>query len=369
MTLFEIDADFGWKGKHMNILMNRLDNLCIGNKSYEFIPESIKKDINMDGKIVGRNGEFLVNEKDVMNLLKASDLRNQIGGNLYNALMRKPMMVYLVPTKEDEFEGTKQFFDERYGMMALDLNNFSQAFSIGCWFMKDSCVASTYAYWINLLNGYNSQFRRDMDVTLSDGTIAVISLSDSEMAEAIERMYEVYRYLLPEESKMGRIEKTISVGTTVWEVDKAISKEGNSFARALTILQEARRTGVIASKIDKYCSILECLYAINKDHKKNISNITAAYIGMDDTERTEIIQHMREAYGIRSDSSHGENLKYLKENDINSLKELSSKIDSYVRKVFRKVIAKTELNYDNTDQKKAKTRQYFRELTHAIYPE
>ena len=279
------------------------------------------------------------------------------------------MMVYLIPTMEDEFEGTKQYFDERYGIKALHLNNFAQSFSIGCWFIKDSCIASTYAYWINLFNGYHSQYRRDMGVTLSDGTIAAISLSQAEMQEAIERMYDVYFYLLPDESKTGPINKTSSIGTIIWEVDKAISKEGNSFARALITLQEARRTGVLESKIDKYCSILECLYAIKKNHKKNISNITAAYIGKDEAERNEIIGHIRDAYGVRSDSSHGENLKYLKENDGNSLKALSSILDDYVRRVFRKVMKEKELNYDNTDEKKAKTREYFRKLTQAIYPE
>lgn len=353
----------------MNILMNRLDNLCIDNKSYEFISESIKKKINMNGMIVGANGKFLVDKNDAMILIKKSNLKDQIGENMYDALMRKPMMVYLIPTMEDEFEGTKEYFDERYGIKALHLNNFAQSFSIGCWFIKDSCVTSTYAYWINLFNGYNSQIRRDMEVTLSDGGIDVINLSEPEMLEAIERMYEVYLYLLPEESRTGHVDKISSVGTTVWQVDKAISKEGNSFARALIILQEARRTGVVASKIDKYCSILECLYAIKKDHKKNISNITAAYIGKDDAEREEIIKYMREAYGVRSDNSHGDNLKYLKENDEESLKALSSTIDNYVRRVFRKVIKKAELNYDNTDEKKAKTREYFRKIKQSIYPE
>lgn len=352
----------------MNIFMNRLDNLCINNISYEFIPESIKKEININGMIVGANGRFLVDKIDAMSLIKKSNLKNQIGQNMYDALMRKPMMVYLIPTMEDEFEGTKQYFDERYGIKALHLNNFAQSFSIGCWFIKDSCVTSIYAYWINLFNGYNSQFGRDMEITLSDGAIAAVDLSELEMLEAIEKMYEVHRYLLPEESKMGRVDKTSSVGTTVFEVDKAISKEGNSFARALIILQEARRTGILVSKIDKYCSILECLYAIKKDHKRNISNITAAYIGKDDTEREEIIKYMREAYGVRSDSSHGDNLKYLKENDENNLKVLSRTIDDYVRRVFRKIIKEKELNYDNTDQKKAKTREYFRRLTQSIYP-
>ena len=56
----------------MNFLINRLDNLDIGSKSFEFIPENIKKDINMDGMIVGANGQFLVNQKDIKVLIKKS---------------------------------------------------------------------------------------------------------------------------------------------------------------------------------------------------------------------------------------------------------------------------------------------------------
>lgn len=76
---------------------------------------------------------------------------------------------------------------------------------------------------------------------------------------------------------MAPIERAVSVGTQVWEIDKSISTEGNSFANALTKLQKERRTGFIAAKIDRYCSILECLYAINKMHKKSVVRITATY--------------------------------------------------------------------------------------------
>ena len=271
----------------MNFLINRLDNLFIDSESFEFIPENIKK-INMNGMIVGANGKFLVEQKDIMVLVKKSGLKNQIGENMYNAVLRKPMMCFLIPTQEDEFEATKEELDQKYGIKLIHLNNFAQAFSLGCWFIKDSCVTANFIYWINMFNGYNSQDTRDMTITMSNGTISEIRLTDVEMAEAIDRMYEVYRYLLPDESAMGRVENAYSVGTMVWNIDKAISTEGKSFARALIILQEARRTGVLSSKIDRYCSVLECIYAIKKEHKKNISNITAAYIGNDSEEQERI---------------------------------------------------------------------------------
>ena len=220
-----------------------------------------------------------------------------------------------------------------------------------------------------MFNGYNLQATRDMTITMSNGTISEICLTDIEMAEAIDRMYEIYRYLLPDESAMEKIENACSVGTIVWNIDKAISTEGNSFARALTILQEARRMGVLSSKIDKYCSVLECIYAIKKEHKKNISNITAAYIGNDSEEQERIRENMRDAYGVRSDGSHGDNLKYLQENDKENLIRLSTVIDDYVRKVFRKVIAVEDLNYGNTSEEKARVRKYFSDLAKTVYPE
>ena len=313
--------------------------------------------------IVGANGKFLVEQKDIMVLVKKSGLKNQIGENMYNAVLRKPMMCFLIPTQEDEFEATKEELDQKYGIKLIHLNNFAQAFSLGCWFIKDSCVTANFIYWINMFNGYNSQDTRDMTITMSNGTISEIRLTDVEMAEAIDRMYEVYRYLLPDESAMGRVENAYSVGTMVWNIDKAISTEGKSFARALIILQEARRTGVLSSKIDRYCSVLECIYAIKKEHKKNISNITAAYIGNDSEEQERIRENMRDAY------SHGENLKYLQENDREKLMRLSTVIDDYVRRVFRKAISVENLNYNNTSEEKARIRKYFSDLAKTVYPE
>lgn len=61
----------------------------------------------------------------------------------------------------------------------------------------------------------------------------------------------------------------------------------------------------------------------------------------------------RDAYGVRSDDSHGDTLKYLKEKDRESLVNLSSILDDYVRRVFKKVIAAEELNYNDIPEEKA----------------
>ena len=56
---------------------------------------------------------------------------------------------------------------------------------------------------------------------------------------------------------------------------------------------------------------------------------------------------------VRSDDSHGDTLKYLKEKGRESLVNLSSILDDYVRRGFKKVIAVEELNYNDIPEEKA----------------
>ncbi len=353
----------------MNFFLNRLDNLDIGDESFEFIPQFAKKEMNLDGRIVGVHGTFISHEHDVMPLLREIGLKEQIGIGMYDALFRKPVMIFLLASTEEDLTFTKEQLDQRDAFIGLNLNNFAQALSIGCWFIKDSCVSAVHAYMSNPINGYYSQFHRDMDVTLGNGQIKEIYFSPTEMKEAMALMERVLVLLMPDQSGAGQIEFARSAETSILEVDKAISTEGTSFTRALSLLQEARRTGQIAAKMDKYCSVLECLYALKREHKKRISNITAAYIGADSTDREEIRMNMRDIYGIRSDKSHGDHLKYLKDHDEETLAKLSTVLDGYVRSVFRKVIKLDELNYASAAQEAAKTSAYFQGIAKSFFME
>lgn len=342
----------------MNILINKIDNLIFENKSIPFIPEDVQ---HIHGMIVGANGSYFVKELNVMKCIELFEIQKEIGTIKFNELMRKPKMVFLFATEENEFSATKEDLDKANGIKAIHLNNFAQALSLGCWLVKDSCVSSTDIYQFNPILGYTSIMKRGACVTKSNGAIESVSFTETEINEAIDYMYDIYNFLLPEHSNMGRIQHSMSNGSSVWEIDKAISSEGDSFAKALIYLQEARRTGVLASKIDKYCSILESLFAIKENHTKYISCITACYLSNNYSEQSSIKQNMLYAYGIRSDNSHGGKLKFLKDNNIDNLKQLSITIDEYVRKVFRKIILQPQLNY-KTDTERQMVRAHFKQI-------
>ena len=59
----------------------------------------------------------------------------------------------------------------------------------------------------------------------------------------------------------------------------------------------------------------------------------------------------------------------MQENDREKLMRLSTVIDDYVRRVFRKAISVENLNYNNTSEEKARIRKYFSDLAKTVYPE
>lgn len=40
--------------------------MSLSGKSYEFIPDNIKRELNIEGKIVGVNDKYIFNEIDIM---------------------------------------------------------------------------------------------------------------------------------------------------------------------------------------------------------------------------------------------------------------------------------------------------------------
>lgn len=74
-------------------------------------------------------------------------------------------------------------------------------------------------------------------------------------------------------------------------------------------------------------------------------------------------------YAVFGVSQTPNTLKYLKEKDRESLVNLSSILDDYVRRVFKKVIAVEELNYNDIPKEKAYVRKYFTDLAKMFYSE
>jgi len=110
-------------------------------------------------------------------------------------------------------------------------------------------------------------------------------------------------------------------------------KELNRISRAESFITIARSNSVIALKIYNYCTALECL--LNTDANEithKISERVALLLGDTINERIGIFKKMKDAYSIRSKSTHG---KPINKTD-DELIELSVFLDNMLRRFFNK---------------------------------
>lgn len=130
----------------------------------------------------------------------------------------------------------------------------------------------------------------------------------------------------------------------------------NRLEKALLFLSSARMESHLLSKIAGYCSLLECLFSIDKsDITYKISQRIALYIGNDYQERIYIKGLIVEAYNIRSRYIHG---NAISKNDLkpkgdfheSNLIRVSKEIDNTVRVILTKIVYGDHVIF-NSDEK------------------
>ncbi|WP_239372434.1 HEPN domain-containing protein [Mammaliicoccus sciuri] len=277
---------------------------------------------------------------------------------------------FLYPSIEKDFEDESKEAKERYYMYKdLPLHNLTIGFVLGLWLIKDNAVNVNHSYHFNPLINYNSTANRTLNFTLSSGEIKSIYFNESEINNSISLMYDIYSILL-KKSDLTKISSSESYGTTYWSIEDFISdlfSKGNtsSYARAFICIQEARSTGFIPTKISKYCACLECLFAIKEKHSNQIKDITSKLLAKNSKEEQQIASDMGDAYGIRSDIDHGGEIKYFRDLKNEEVRELSKRLDNYVRQTIKYVLNNPDLNYTMQDiEHKASTRKHFKDLTY-----
>lgn len=354
----------------MNFYINSLRNIQIPQKQFGFLSPEFTRGLDIDACLVAPGLPPTVHGHDIQPIIESSPMRTDVGTYSYNAIIRNPAMLFTIPSQEEELADgiTKETADRYYSERITMFSNFALCFGIGCWLVKDSCVTANQSYWCNLINSYSSFVHRNTDATMSTGEIRGVYLDAQELALSFKYMLEVYARLLPDESAAGFVKPHTENGTQVWDGERAVSTEGKGYSRALIHLQRARSTGFIPEKLDKYCCVLECLYAINKNHKQRISDITAALLGTDSTSRSAIREDMKNAYSIRSDASHGDGLDYLKLFTWEQMVSLCKRVDEYVRQVFRKCFDDPALNYENTDADRIRIRAHYKSVVDGVGP-
>lgn len=357
----------------MNFYILRIDNLKLEkNKVSDVIPKSIEKDINAEGHLqylkTIRNDKVLpLNYKQVFD---KSPLKDNIGAIKYQSLFKNPVMLFMTATEEIDVNLIKNLDFLNYGKRSFQYIYFFRVFvgvfSIAAWLMKDSCISCIEAYHYNhILSDECPEYIYSIDYscTEADGNKTETFFNSKEVERVIEWTYKIFPFFIYGIEDTNNIISSQQGGQVNYSVDQAISTNYTSYMNALISLQEARRTGVLETKIEKYCSSLESLFAIKDKKTEWVSAIASGLISNSEEERVKIKEFFRDAYKLRSERTHGDGISYLKDNSRDDLKKFSKKLDAYLRRIYKKILFNDRYNYRVNDKdEKERIRKLFKEI-------
>ncbi|MCI3146184.1 hypothetical protein C5137_07565 [Bacillus cereus] len=240
--------------------------------------------------------------------------------------------------------------DERLNLLDYYLR-LTQIFSNFLWLAKDNSVTVQQGFlYIKYPNGKPHSMTSNMRTPLffnSKGEREQIVFTSEELKE----LASWFKTLNHE-----NIEKETH------EISLVVSTISNRIERFNYFLQSTRTQTHLPSRIGMYCTLLEILLSTDKDeitHK--IAERLAKILGETYEERLEIFTFIKTAYAIRSSTFHGDKLPR-KLRDTDKLKEMASKFDEYLRKLFSFILSKKNVielySKDNNDDLNA----WFKEL-------
>ena len=343
----------------MNYLFIQLNNIDIPQERFDIL--SIGEGIDVEMYLESPAHLLTYKGEEMTDVVEQSSIREDLGKYDFMALIRKPMIAVWMDTEQREWEfENKEEADSYYAVKTLSCTNLVQIFALGLWMVKDCSVYSDLSYWCNTVTTYSSKNRRSIQQLNAFGKAKMTFFNSEEISDAFGYMTPIMQIFAEARNNNAPIDSVYSQGTHVLNIEAALSNNGCSFYRILILLQLARKTGLLCEKISWYCAILESLFAIERNHKKNVSEMTAAFITDTEQEKMEVIHSMRMAYKIRSEIVHGSVRTLVCRYAQAALGKLSSEVDSYVRRALRKAFFDENINYEETTEDKKRVREYLR---------
>lgn len=268
--------------------------------------------------------------------------------------MKKKVKLFFIADRQEVEKYFKQFLnfgtekevlkaiDNYYYQPIINASDISIILSTAIWLLKDSSVSPPHYSFINFESNYHSNFNRAVMYTNSLGEFEPVKINNSDLEILKNNFIILFPYMALIENNFNEVPtQTTDGNTTFVEIDKALATKQQSFTRTLLFIQKARLSGDLQNKIAQHMSALQCLFAVKKDISFNLSRITASLIGKNEKEKDVIINNIEWAYEIRSEETHG-----FSADDISKIRKVSKVIDSYSRRVIKKVFTDySELNY------------------------
>lgn len=271
-------------------------------------------------------------------------------------------------TSSEEFE--KAYF-KKFVLCTLLIDTFIQSL----WFSKDNSASVTGSYFeIEALNYVNSKGASVVNYN-SNGKIVSTTITPHDIFLATEIHQSLTKIMPKREHVMfDELPGIISVLNDDTRSKQIIlpkaplnynHNDQNRIERALMFLHIARNHSYMLYRLAFFVPVLECLFGDSGNKAEithKVAERVAFYIGKSAAERHECFNNVKDAYAIRSKFIHGD---VFEKTSVNSVNELSPKIEEIARKVLKNIITKdSEIFLD--DKKRS---EYLKMIVFKIYSE
>jgi hypothetical protein len=303
------------------------------------------------GLQLGTEGLFLTNETERIAKLVSPILTRAMGSLERNCLLETAHAVYYTLTSKAESDS--QLVEEFLGHWLQHIRLYFQSL----WLIRDNAVRCEIAFaeWHHPTKGPThsskfiiaSAFKSDGSQDTTEFTLDELKTARSYFSDFLHPLATVESENL--EDAIGKPERPKS------PFHKGLSR----LTRFNYFLSGARSEGEVAVRISLYMTCMEILFSTEPTeltHK--LSQRVACFLGETTEERIEIFRTMKRAYGIRSKIVHGGTLPRKLEDD---LKQVSTEIDSLIRRIFFKVLSTEELIH-RFEQPSEQLEEYFLDL-------
>lgn len=227
-----------------------------------------------------------------------------------------------------------------------ELKTFTQAL----WMVKDHAISIPFSTF------YSQDQKQHIGMNFSgiytsksDGEILPTFFDEKDFAEACYWYDVIMDNSIKSISKKN--EESIEYNGNIINRSVEYFEESTSFERAFSYLQITRESSFIPAKIAFYITILENLLAVKGDNAHKVGERLATLICKPEEDAFKVFKDIKKAYDFRSNFVHGSSIKHANDDHFENIKLYSLKLDDYVRRAIKKLIADYSfLNY--SDNKK-----------------
>ncbi len=234
------------------------------------------------------------------------------------------------------------------------------------WLIKDNAATceESFVRYKTIMNEKITMYQRSFRYSNSEGKYDTTYFSNKEFEEASKLMSQFSIFNMKYLDNINNVQDGIIHSQKYEEYFHLFGLRSNRYQRARSILDNARTENYAPARISAYTIILEAFFSTNNNEvATQVSQRIANFLCESRDEKIELYKFIKEVYNIRSLYVHGEKLtiKYGKKG-LAFLINMSTRLDSILRKIFMKIISDEELIYLYVDDNTEKLEQYLLEL-------